>query len=342
MAAFPVGQDSISASERQTPPGSPSGVLRTYDFLGDGADFRSAVLQGLAQARKTLPWEALFDTAGAQLFEQACAQPEYLAARIEHAILETSIGEIVDFVRGDCQYIDLGSHGAASAAQLIEHLRPSLYLPLDGSAATLANRVKQVAHFFPWLNICGLNARFDAPLHLPRFVGVPIRYKLVSLLGGAFARYAPADAPAVLARLRALAGPAGRVLVSVDQTTDWRMLQGAYNDRHGAMAAFNVNALAHINRELQADFQLKRYLHTAVFDQRAGCLEMGLESQYAQFAHVAGQRIDLAPGERIRTAIHCAYSAQEFLALAQGAGLRVEKTWCDTHNLLAVHCMVAT
>ena len=69
---------------------------------------------------------------------------------------------------------------------------------------------------------------------------------------------------------------------------------------------------------------------------------MVLESQFAQFAHVAGRRIDLAPGERVRTAVHCTHAPQAFLALAQQAGLRVEKTWSDTHNLIALHCMVAT
>ena len=185
-------------------------------------------------------------------------------SRIERAILDACIGEIAEFVHGDSQYLDLGCHGVSSAATLIEHLRPSIYLPVDTSFKALGSRIAQVSQAYPWLNVCGLHARFDEPLHLPRFAGVPVRYKLVSLLGGAFARYSPAEAGAILVRLRALAGPAGRVLVSVDQTTDWQMLQGAYNDRQGCMAAFNLNALAHLNRELRGDWQPHRFRHAAV------------------------------------------------------------------------------
>ena len=237
--------------------------------------------------------------------------------------------------------IALGSHGNASSRLLIETLRPSIYVPVDGSRATLEALNREFAGMFPSLNICGLHARLDPPLHLPQFVGVPVRRKLVCLLGAAFARFSPAAAPGLLAMLRELAGPAGRVLVSVDQTTDGPMLEGAFNDKQGAMAAFNVNALLRINRELQGDFQVRRFVHIAGVNRGENRLEMSLESQYAQFAHVSGKRIDFAPGERIRTAIHCTYNAQEFQALARTAGLRIEKSWCDTHNLFAVHCLVA-
>lgn len=339
--ADPVPSRVPDAARERPPESRPTGVVRTYDFIDENDGFREEVLAGLSAPEKSISWTTLFDTEGLQLFEHVCAQPEYLAARIERAILNASIGEIVEFVGGDCQFIALGNHGMASTRLLTEHLRPSIYVPVDCSRATLENSTREYAQLFPWLNICGLRARFDQPLHLPRFVGAPVRHKVVSLLGAAFARYAPAAAPGLLAALRALAGPAGRVLVSVDQTADWQMLEGAFNDKRGAMEAFNANALRRINKELQGDFQIRRFGHVASFNQRESRLEMSLESQYAQFAHVGGTRIDFAPGERIRTAIHCTHSAEEFRALARKADLRIEKSWTDTHNLFAVHCLVA-
>ena len=338
---IPLLQRAMDAARERPPESRPTGVVRSYDFIAADDGFREQILAGLSRPGKSLPWTTLFDTEGLQLFERVCAQPEYLAARIERVILKTSIGEIVEFVGGDCQFIALGSHGMASTRLLTEHLRPAIYVPVDCSRATLEDSTRHYAQSFPWLNICGLHARFDEPLHLPRFVGAPVQHKVVSLLGAAFARYAPAAAPGLLVALRALAGPAGRVLVAVDQTADWQMLEGAYNDKQGAMAAFNANALRRINKELAADFQIRRFSHIASFDPREGWLEMSLESQYAQFAHVGRMRFDFAPGERIRTAIHRTYSAQEFRLLAQKAGLRIEKSWSDTHNLFAVHCMVA-
>lgn len=331
----------MDAARERTPVARPAGVVRSYDFIAADDGFREQILAGLTQPGKSVPWTTLFDTEGLQLFERVCAQPEYLAARIERAILNTSVAEIVEFAGGDCQFIAVGSHGMASIRLLTDYLRPAIYVPVDCSRTTLENTTREFPLRFPWLNICGLHARFDEPLHLPRFVGTAVRNKVVALLGAAFARYAPAAAPRLLAALRALAGPAGRVLVSVDQTADWQMLEGAFNDKQGAMAAFNANALRRINKELEADFQIRRFSHIASFDQREGWLEMSLESQYAQFAHVGGTRIDFAPGERIRTAIHRTCSSQEFRVLARKAGLRIEKSWSDTHNLFAVHCMLA-
>jgi dimethylhistidine N-methyltransferase len=337
----PLLQRALDAARDRPLEPRPAGVVRIYDFSAAHDGFREKILAGLALPEKSISWKALFDTEGLQLFERVCAQPEYLAARIERAILNASIGDIVEFAGGNCQFVALGGQGRASTRLLTEHLRPAIFVPVDGSRATLENSIREDAQLFPWLNICGLHANFDAPLHLPRFVGAPVQRKVIAFLGAAFARYAPAAAPRLLAVLRALAGPSGRVLVSVDQTADWQMLEGAYNDKQAAMAAFNVNALGRINSELQADFQVRRFGHVARFDPRAGRLEMGLESHYAQFAHVGGTRIDFAPGERIRTAIHCTYSGEDFHSLAQKAGLRIEKSWSDTHNLFAVHCMVA-
>ncbi|MFM9971662.1 MAG: L-histidine N(alpha)-methyltransferase [Burkholderiales bacterium] len=331
----------LDAARDRGPEVHTAGVVRSYDFLAAGTELRDALLWGLSQAEKSLPWRVLFDTHGQQLFERVAAQPEYLAARTEKNILNANIGEIVEFIGGDSQCLDLGNHASASAAFLLEHLRPSIYAPIDTSMPTLMDTLANNSQRFPWLNICGIRADYEKPLHLPRFVGVPVRCKAVLLLGLVFARYGPQDAQDLLSQVRALAGPAGRVLLTVDQTTDWQILQGAYNDQRGAMEAFHTNALRHINRELQGDFQIQRFHHRANFEPKGARIEMFLESQYAQFAHVAGQRVDFALGERIRTAMHNTYADGLFRDMAQKARLRIEKTWCDTHKLLAVHAMVA-
>ena len=337
----PLVHAALDAARDRSPEPHPPGVVRTYDFFAEDGGFGQAVLAGLSRSQKQIPWQALFDVTGLQLFDRVCAQPEYLAARTEKNILTSNIGEIVEFIGGQCQYIDLGNHGTASSRILIERLRPSIYAPLDASIATLQHNCGLFSKLFPWLNICALHADFARPLQLPRFVGAPVRYKAVFLLGCAFARFTPGEIHPLLGSLRTLAGPAGRVLVSVDQTADWQILRGAYNDQRGAMEAFNVNALRHINHACKGDFQMARFAHFADYDAAACLLEMGLVSQYSQFAHVEGKRIDFAPGEKIRTAIHGTHGADAFRAMAHKAGLRIEKTWSDTHNLFAVHALVA-
>ena len=323
------------------PESPPPGLVRIYDFLAEAEGLGQAVLAGLSQPKKKIPWQALFDVVGLQIFDYVCAQPEYLAARTEKNILTSNIGEIVKFIGGSCQYIDLGKHGLASSRILIEHLRPSIYAPLDASITTLKDRCGLFSKLFPWLKICALHADFEMPLQLPRFLGVQIRRKAAFLLGGAFARFSPAEVPALLGSLRALVGPAGRVLVSVDQTMDREILQCAYNDQRGAMAAFNLNALRHLNQACRGDFHMSRFQHFANYDASEARLDMALVSQYSQFANVAGKRIDFSSGEKILTASHYIHGADAFRAMALESGLRVEKTWFDAHNLFAVHAMVA-
>ena len=142
-----------AATSASAPQAFQQGVVRTYDFLTPEQDFGARVQEGLSRANKSLPWEILFDTSGVQLFAEACAQPEYLAARIERAILDACIGEIAEFVHGDSQYLDLGCHGVSSAVTLIEHPRPSIYLPVDTSFKALGSRIAQVSQAYPWLNV---------------------------------------------------------------------------------------------------------------------------------------------------------------------------------------------
>ena len=121
----------------------------------------------------------------------------------------------------------------------------------------------------------------------------------------------------------------------------FRSLDAAYNDAQGVTAEFNLNLLQRINRELGADFQVKRFRHKAFYDAVLGRIEMRLESIYSQFVHVAGRRVDFAPGETIHTEISCKYSISEFQDLGKKAGFSPEKVWTDLEQLFSVHGMIA-
>ena len=119
------------------------------------------------------------------------------------------------------------------------------------------------------------------------------------------------------------------------------VLEAAYDDAEGVTAQFNLNLLARINRELGGDFQLKRFRHKAFYNEGLGRVEMHLESMYAQFVHVAGQRFDFAPGETIHTENSCKYTVPEFQALARRARFEPQHVWTDAHDLFSVHLMIA-
>ena len=138
-----------------------------------------------------------------------------------------------------------------------------------------------------------------------------------------------------------MAGAGGILLIGVDLKKDKTTLDAAYSDPQGVTAQFNLNLLHRINRELAGDFQVKRFRHKAFYDPILGRIEMHLESQYSQFAHVAGRRFDFAPGETIHTEISCKYSIAEFQELGKRAGFTPEKIWIDPEQLFSVHGMIA-
>jgi len=131
------------------------------------------------------------------------------------------------------------------------------------------------------------------------------------------------------------------MIVGVDLRKDANVLHAAYNDASGVTAAFNLNVLARINRELDGDFQLQRFRHHAFYDEGKGWIEMHIESLASQFVHVGGERFHFRQGETILTEVSCKYSVDEFRALAQRAGFAPSQTWTDAAKLFSVHGMVA-
>ena len=138
-----------------------------------------------------------------------------------------------------------------------------------------------------------------------------------------------------------MVGPGGALLVGVDLKKDKKVLDAAYDDAAGVTAAFNLNLLARINRELGGDFQLRRFRHKAFYDEDKGWIEMHIESLASQFVHVGGERFRFSAGETIHTEISCKYSVEEFQAMAHRAGFEPDQTWIDAANLFSVHGMIA-
>jgi dimethylhistidine N-methyltransferase len=318
-----------------------TGVVRYYDCLTEASSFLADVLRGLSTSPKALPPKHFYDAEGSLLFERICELPEYYPTRTEMAIMREHVPEIVGLLGPDIELIELGSGASVKTRLLIEQGRPALYVPIEISDAALRVASAELAQRFPWLHICAVRADFSRPLRMPSFTGVPVKLKVVYFPGSTIGNFMPEDAVALLRNVRDLAGTGGRLLIGVDLKKDRLMLEAAYDDADGVTAEFNLNLLARINRELGGDFQTKRFRHKAFYDERLGRIEMHLESMYAQFAHVAGQRFDFAPGETIHTENSYKYTVAEFQALARRARFEPQHVWTDARNLFSVHLMIA-
>ena len=295
--------------------------------------FRDDVVAGLSAPQKSLPPKYFYDAAGSRLFARICRLPEYYLTRVELALTRRHVAAIARFAGRGCQLIEYGSGEGVKSRLLIRALRPAAYVPIDISQDALDAAARRLAREFPWLRIRPLLGDFSRPLDIPvrRTRGAP---SVVYFPGSTIGNLTPEEAHAFLAMSR---GFAERMLVGVDTRKDPALLHAAYNDSRNVTAAFNLNLLARMNRELGADFDLKRWRHYAFYNPAAGRIEMHLVSMTRQRVRLGRHRFDFIAGETIHTENSYKYSLDGFRDLAGKAGFESAKVWTDRRGLFALH-----
>jgi dimethylhistidine N-methyltransferase len=301
--------------------------------------FREDVITGLAQPQKALPPKYFYDARGSRLFEAICRLKEYYPTRAELALTREHIGEIARFARERGTLIEYGSGASVKSALLIDALRPSAYIPVDISEDALRRAAAKLQRRFPWLKVRPVHGDFSRPLKIP--VAQAKGRRVVYFPGSTIGNLTPEEAHAFLRMTRGQVGPNGAMLVGVDLKKDANVLHAAYNDARGVTAAFNLNLLARINRELGGDFRLRRFRHYAFYNPALGRIEMHLVSLVPQDVNVGDHRFSFDAGESIHTENSYKYSIYGFNALARSAGFRGEKVWLDPKGLFALHGLVA-
>lgn len=292
---------------------------------------REEVLAGLAAERKTLPPKLLYDERGAALFEEICRQPEYYLTRAELAILRENAAGIAALAGPDCALVEYGSGAGVKVRLLLDAMeRPASYVPVDISRRQLAEVAATLGRDYPRVAIRPVCADYTRRLEIPP---LPVRARRIGFFpGSTIGNFHPAEAVAFLHRVRQTLGRDGALILGVDRRKDARTLHAAYNDANGVTAAFNLNVLARLNRELGADFVLDAFAHRAFFDVRAGRVEMHLVSREAQRVTVAGQRIDFHAGETIWTESSYKYAFRELESMVALGGFRIERLWTDARE----------
>jgi len=305
---------------------------------GLSSSFRQDVVAGLSLPQKALPPKHFYDAAGSRLFERICRLPEYYLTRAELSLTRSHIGAIARFAGRGGVLMEYGSGESLKTRLLIRALRPSAYMPVDISQDALRLAVAKLRREFPRLRIEPVAGDFSRPLDLPRLPG---RDRLVYFPGSTIGNLTPQEAQAFLKMTRGQVGPRGAMLVGVDLKKDANVLHAAYNDARGVTAAFNLNLLKRINRELDGDFDLKRFSHYAFYNAPLGRIEMHLVSLAAQTVNVGDHRFGFGAGESIHTENSYKYSIAEFQALAAQGGWRPGKVWTDRRGLFSLHALVA-
>ena len=234
--------------------------------------FREDVIAGLSLPQKALPPKYFYDAKGSRLFEAICRLNEYYPTRSELALTRRHIGAIARFAGTRSTLIEYGSGESMKSRLLIDALDPAAYVPVDISEHALRRAAAKLRQLFPRLDILAVHGDFSQPLKIPVSAGARAfsGRRVVYFPGSTIGNLTPEEAHAFLRMTRGQVGPRGAMLVGVDLTKDANVLHAAYNDARGVTAAFNLNLLARINRELGGDFRLRRFRHYAFYNAAAG------------------------------------------------------------------------
>jgi len=301
--------------------------------------FLEEALAGLQAQPKRLPCKFLYDERGSALFEQICELPEYYPTRTELGIMESGAAEMARRLGQNCLLVEYGSGSSTKTRLLLDHLdRPAAYVPVDISREHLLQAARALARSYAIevLPVCAdFTERFELPQSRHR-AGSRAVYFPGSTIGN-FTHEAAAELLQSVARL---CGAGGHLLIGADLVKEPALLERAYDDAAGVTAAFNLNLLSRMNRELGCDFPLARFRHRAVWQPTAARIEMHLVSLDARTVHVGGHPIQFRAGERICTEHSHKYTLEGFAALAAEAGFRVEQVWTDRRGWFSVQALV--
>jgi L-histidine Nalpha-methyltransferase len=306
--------------------------------LPDDRRFLEDVWQGLSASPKALPAKYFYDAAGSELFEGITGLAEYYPTRTELRILDEHGPAIASALPTGAALVEFGAGSTVKVRRLLRHL-PDLaaYIPVDVSGEFLTSLAKDLRRDFPDLPVAPVVADFTQPFALPAIAEDAPRAGFFP--GSTIGNFQPEEAIRLLDTFGTILGDGAHLVVGVDLVKDADVLEAAYDDASGVTAAFNLNLLTRINRELAGRIERDSFRHRAFFNADASRIEMHLVSRDEQEIEVAGRRFGFAAGESIHTENSYKYSIASFRDLAAQAGWTACDVWTDPEALFSVHAL---
>lgn len=303
------------------------------------------VRRGLAKEPKRFLPKYFYDELGSQLFEAICLLQEYYLTRAENEILKLYADEIVASVEGETTLIEMGSGSASKTRLIIEALLRKqdalLFIPVDISATALDSSSRILLQSYPQLNIEAYAADYFAAL--AELSKKPRGRTLALFLGSNISNFDLSDALKFLRALRQMLRAGDALLLGADLKKVKAVLEAAYNDALGVTAAFNLNVLARINRELGGNFDLRAFKHLAYYNEEAGRVEIYIESTRDQTVSISqlDMQVEFAEGEQIHTENSYKYDLNDIAKLASETGFTRARTWLDAQQRFSSNLLLA-
>jgi dimethylhistidine N-methyltransferase len=304
------------------------------------SDFARDVIAGLTARPKRLSPKYFYDEAGAGLFEEITALPEYYPTRCELAILHAHAADMARLLPPETALIEFGS-GSSRKVRLLLDAAPAIaaYVPVDISSEWLSAEATRLRRDYPRLAVLPVAADFTLDFRLPRSLAGLARAGFFP--GSTIGNFEPHQACAFLQNAARTLGGDALLIVGIDRVKDIETLNAAYNDAAGVTARFNLNLLERINRELWADFDLATFSHQAFYNRERARIEMHLASRIRQRVGVCGRTIEFRAGETIHTENSYKYTVESFATLARGSGWTPVAAWSDADGYFSVQALRA-
>jgi len=310
--------------------------LRIVEKDADGVDtaFREQVLAGLAQRHKAIPARWFYDDEGSRLFEAITELPEYYPTRAETEILSNRGAEFAAEIGPGRAVIEFGSGSSVKTPNLLRAIAPAAYVPIDISGDFLRESAAALAADFPGLPVYPVEADFTKRVALPaQVLDLP---KLGFFPGSTIGNLVPPSAVDLLRSMRETLGEGSHLLIGMDRLKDEATLVRAYDDAAGVTAAFNLNLIDRINRELDGDLPREAFEHVARWNDSLGRIEMHLMARRDLQFSAGGQRFGMVKGETIHTENSHKYGPRGAAMLLLAGGWTPLQSWTDTGERFSV------
>ena len=293
---------------------------------------RAEVVAGLLAVPAQIAPKYFYDELGCALYSAICRLPEYYPTRTELEVFREHRLEIAAAVGRGSQLVDLGAGDCCKAQSWLPFLNPSRYIAVDIAAAEIERSLVRMAPDYPGIEMLGVVADFNHDLPLADLLDA--RPATFFYPGSSIGNFTPSESTAFLRRIRALCGTDGSgLLIGVDGKKSKAVLDAAYDDALGVTAAFNRNALTHLNRRFGFDFAIENYAHAGFYNEALGRIEMHLQARREHVVSLGGgvQR-RFAQGERIHTENSYKYAPEEFERLLRDAGFGSVRRWTSAET----------
>lgn len=273
----------------------------------------------------TLPARWLYDHRGSELFEQITELPEYYPTRTELALLTEAAGELGAAIGRGRMLVEFGAGSAAKTPALIEAINPERYVPIDISGEFLRESAAHLAGRFPALEITPIEADFNRAVALPR---CSRRLPIIGFFAGStIGNLVPMVGTDLLRRMGDTLGEDALLLIGMDRVKSADILLPAYDDAQGVTAAFNLNLLHRVNRELDGNIPVQDFAHEARWNDHRARIEMHLVAQKDVSFRVGGQQVTLPQGASIHTENSHKYRFEEARMLLRCGGWDPIASW---------------